>query len=142
PGHGGKEEANGTEKKRQPARPAADHRPFEQPAGKRGESPGRPQAGGRGGGHEGAEGDHRGAQRPGGRGQEFGRAGRRQCRERMRRGAAAARPGWKGGNAMNGQTPVVWQPQPRQRAFMERPEPEALYGGAAGGGKSDALVSA
>ena len=30
--------------------------------------------------------------------------------------------------------------QPRQRAFMERPEPEALYGGAAGGGKSDALV--
>ena len=41
---------------------------------------------------------------------------------------------------MNGQTPVVWQPQPRQRAFMERPEPEALYGGAAGGGKSDALV--
>ena len=24
--------------------------------------------------------------------------------------------------------------------FMSRPEPEALYGGAAGGGKSDALV--
>ncbi len=35
---------------------------------------------------------------------------------------------------------VVWQPQPRQAAFMERPEWEALYGGAAGGGKSDALV--
>ena len=35
---------------------------------------------------------------------------------------------------------IVWQPQPRQRAFMERAEPEALYGGAAGGGKSDALV--
>ena len=35
---------------------------------------------------------------------------------------------------------VVWQPQPRQEAFMERPEDEALYGGAAGGGKSDALV--
>lgn len=35
---------------------------------------------------------------------------------------------------------VVWQPQPRQSAFMERPEWEALYGGAAGGGKSDALV--
>lgn len=35
---------------------------------------------------------------------------------------------------------VVWQPQPRQLAFMERPEDEALYGGAAGGGKSDALV--
>ena len=34
---------------------------------------------------------------------------------------------------MNRQAPVIWQPQPRQRAFMERPEPEALYGGAAGG---------
>ena len=37
--------------------------------------------------------------------------------------------------------PVVWRPQPRQAEFMSRPEPEALYGGAAGGGKSDALVS-
>lgn len=35
---------------------------------------------------------------------------------------------------------IVWRPQPRQAAFMERPEYEALYGGAAGGGKSDALV--
>ena len=35
---------------------------------------------------------------------------------------------------------VVWNPQPRQLAFMSRPEDEALYGGAAGGGKSDALV--
>ena len=35
---------------------------------------------------------------------------------------------------------IVWQPQPRQMAFMSRPEYEALYGGAAGGGKSDALV--
>ena len=35
---------------------------------------------------------------------------------------------------------VVWKPQPRQAAFMARPEYEALYGGAAGGGKSDALV--
>lgn len=33
-----------------------------------------------------------------------------------------------------------WRPQPRQRAFMARREYEALYGGAAGGGKSDALV--
>ena len=32
------------------------------------------------------------------------------------------------------------EPQPRQMEFMRRPEPEALYGGAAGGGKSDALV--
>lgn len=36
--------------------------------------------------------------------------------------------------------PIIWQPQPRQAAFMARPEYEALYGGAAGGGKSDALV--
>jgi len=36
--------------------------------------------------------------------------------------------------------PVVWRPQPRQAVFMARPEDEALYGGAAGGGKSDALV--
>lgn len=36
--------------------------------------------------------------------------------------------------------PVIWRPQPRQLEFMRRPEQEALYGGAAGGGKSDALV--
>ena len=36
--------------------------------------------------------------------------------------------------------PIVWQPQPKQAAFMARFEDEALYGGAAGGGKSDALV--
>lgn len=35
---------------------------------------------------------------------------------------------------------VIWSPQPRQAAFMARGEWEALYGGAAGGGKSDALV--
>ena len=35
---------------------------------------------------------------------------------------------------------TIWEPQPRQRAFMARPEDEALYGGAAGGGKSEALV--
>jgi len=35
---------------------------------------------------------------------------------------------------------IVWKPQPRQLEFMRRPEPEALYCGAAGGGKSDALV--
>ena len=35
---------------------------------------------------------------------------------------------------------TVWTPQPKQAAFMARPEYEALYGGAAGGGKSDALV--
>lgn len=35
---------------------------------------------------------------------------------------------------------VVWTPQEQQRKFMSRFEDEALYGGAAGGGKSDALV--
>ena len=35
---------------------------------------------------------------------------------------------------------MIWQPQPKQAAFMSRFEDEALYGGAAGGGKSDALV--
>jgi len=37
-------------------------------------------------------------------------------------------------------TRVVWAPQPRQAAFLRRPEYEALYGGAAGGGKTDALL--
>ena len=35
---------------------------------------------------------------------------------------------------------IIWKPQPKQQLFMSRPEYEALYGGAAGGGKSDALV--
>ena len=35
----------------------------------------------------------------------------------------------------------VWSPQPRQRLFQSRPEYEARYGGAAGGGKSDALLA-
>ena len=39
-----------------------------------------------------------------------------------------------------GGRPVIWSPQPRQAAFMARTEDEALYGGAAGGGKSDALI--
>lgn len=38
-------------------------------------------------------------------------------------------------------TGVLWSPQPRQREFMRRTEFEALYGGAAGGGKSDALLA-
>ena len=35
----------------------------------------------------------------------------------------------------------IWTPQPRQRVFQSRMEDEALYGGAAGGGKSDALLT-
>ena len=35
---------------------------------------------------------------------------------------------------------ILWQPQPKQEIFMSRGEDEALYGGAAGGGKSDALT--
>ncbi len=47
---------------------------------------------------------------------------------------------------MNKQQPIdpakiVWKPQPRQLDFLARPEEEALYGGAAGGGKSDALLA-
>ena len=36
---------------------------------------------------------------------------------------------------------VVWSPQEKQAQFMKRGEYEALYGGAAGGGKSDALLA-
>lgn len=35
---------------------------------------------------------------------------------------------------------ITWEPQERQKLFMMRPEYEVLYGGAAGGGKSDALL--
>lgn len=35
---------------------------------------------------------------------------------------------------------VVWEPQPKQWEFLSRTEYEVLYGGAAGGGKSDALL--
>jgi len=36
---------------------------------------------------------------------------------------------------------IIWKPQPRQAIFMSRPEDECLFGGAAGGGKSDSLVN-
>ena len=35
---------------------------------------------------------------------------------------------------------VIWSPQPKQILFQKRGEYEALYGGAAGGGKSDAII--
>lgn len=34
----------------------------------------------------------------------------------------------------------VWQASPKQREFLAADEPEVLFGGAAGGGKSDALI--
>ena len=36
---------------------------------------------------------------------------------------------------------TIWTPQPKQAVFLSRPEYEALYGGAAGGVKSDALLA-
>ncbi len=36
---------------------------------------------------------------------------------------------------------IIWKPQPRQKIFMSRFENEALYGGAAGGGKSDCAIA-
>lgn len=36
---------------------------------------------------------------------------------------------------------IIWKPQPKQALMMSRWEYEALYGGAAGGGKSDYLVA-
>ncbi len=35
---------------------------------------------------------------------------------------------------------VIWKPQNKQKLFMQRGEYEALYGGAAGGGKSEAII--
>jgi len=35
---------------------------------------------------------------------------------------------------------IIWRPQEKQKIFMARGEYEALYGGAAGGGKSEALI--
>ena len=42
---------------------------------------------------------------------------------------------------MKSEARIIWKPQPQQVRFMQRPEWEALYGGAAGGGKSDALLA-
>ena len=42
---------------------------------------------------------------------------------------------------INSDKKVIWTPQPRQADFMRRLEDEALYGGAAGGGKSDCALA-
>ena len=47
---------------------------------------------------------------------------------------------YKAGDLVDGRR-VAWAPQPRQAEFMRRFEDEVLFGGAAGGGKSDALVA-
>lgn len=36
--------------------------------------------------------------------------------------------------------PVIWEPHPRQAEFLAASDDEVLYGGAAGGGKSDAML--
>ena len=41
----------------------------------------------------------------------------------------------------NRERQIIWQPQEKQRRFQQCREYEALYGGAAGGGKSDALLA-
>ena len=38
------------------------------------------------------------------------------------------------------QPKIIWAPSPKQIEFLAAPENEVLYGGAAGGGKSDALL--
>lgn len=46
----------------------------------------------------------------------------------------------KSGSSLPENKKVIWQPQPKQAVVMSRGEYEILYGGAAGGGKSDYLV--
>lgn len=41
---------------------------------------------------------------------------------------------------MKADSNIIWKPQPKQIEFMSRNEYEVLYGGAAGGGKSDAII--
>ena len=41
---------------------------------------------------------------------------------------------------MASDAPIIWAPTPKQAEFLAASEDEVLYGGAAGSGKSDALV--
>lgn len=41
---------------------------------------------------------------------------------------------------MGNSRPIIWQPTDRQSEFLSAPEEEVLYGGSAGGGKTDALI--
>ena len=66
------------------------------------------------------------------------RAGTQKARSRM---PCAAKPEVPAPAAGALPAHIVWEPQPRQAQFLARGEPEALYGGAAGGGKSDALLA-
>lgn len=45
-----------------------------------------------------------------------------------------------GKNIRRGSPNIIWRPQPRQEDFLCRAEYEVLYGGAAGGGKSEAAI--
>lgn len=56
---------------------------------------------------------------------------------RRKRGGGADRSG----KAPRMERRTVWTPQPKQMQFLARREYECLYGGAAGGGKSDALLA-
>ena len=48
--------------------------------------------------------------------------------------------GRKKGRENRQEARYLWVPQEKQAVMMARPEFEALYGGAAGGGKSDYLL--
>ncbi len=67
-----------------------------------------------------------------------GRQSKTPLRGRSAKAGESPRHGGK--NAPMVRRPVIWRPQEKQALFLARPEDEALYGGAAGGGKSDALV--
>jgi len=46
----------------------------------------------------------------------------------------------KGNDAALAEARLVWEPQPRQAAFITCPADEVGFGGARGGGKSDAVL--